>query len=95
MVEPEVEQKEESDPQRHEGARHSRPSGIRKLFGRMGLPSGKREKIFTLILLAIALVWAVVWVTNRDYPFWPGLAGVITIPLLLSALMIDNLIHEE
>lgn len=92
MTEPEVEQKEESDP-RPEDAKRLKPSGVKKFFG-INPPSGKREKIFTMILLSIALVWVVVWATNRGYPFWPGLAGLLTIPLLLLALMVDNIYKE-
>lgn len=58
------------------------------------MPSGKRERLFTKIIIAIILIWAIVWMTNRGYPFWPGLAGVLTIPLLLAALMIDNAYKE-
>lgn len=89
MTEPEVEQKEEESSDQ----RPSYSAGTKKLFG-MILPSGKREGTFAKIILAIALVWLVVWATNRGYPFWPGLAGVLTIPLLLLAMMVDNVYKE-
>lgn len=57
--------------------------------------AGKRTPIFKKLVIAIALVWLIVWATNRGYPFWPGLAGVLTIPLLLAALVVDNLYKEE
>lgn len=66
---------------------------MRKLRG-IVMPSGKRESIFAKIILAIALIWAFAWATNRGYPFWPGLAGVLTLPLLLLALVVDNLYKE-
>lgn len=91
------EQIEESGPQPNQPeveAKHSRlPHAIKRVLGGI-MPSGKRERIFTKILLAIILIWVVVWATNRGYPFWPGLAGVLTIPLLLAALMIDNTYKE-
>lgn len=93
MTEPEIEQTEESDPTGPEEAKHSKPSGIKKLFGAV-LPSGKREGLFAKIILAIALVWAAVWATNGGYPFWPGLAGILTLPLLLLAMMADNIYKE-
>ncbi len=75
-------------------AKHShRSHAIKRVLGGI-MPSGKRESIFTKILLAIILIWVVVWATNRGYPFWPGLAGVLTIPLLLVALVVDNLSKE-
>lgn len=74
---------------KHSGAHHA----VKKVLGGI-MPSGKRERIFTKIIIAIILIWAIVWMTNRGYPFWPGLAGVLTIPLLLAALMIDNAYKE-
>jgi len=77
------------------GVKHSssRVHAVKKVLGGI-MPSGKRERLFTMIILAIILIWAIVWMTNRGYPFWPGLAGVLTIPLLLAALMIDNAYKE-
>lgn len=96
MVEPttvEAEQNQEDTGPQPEEAEHPKPSDVKKAFG-INLPSGKRERTFAKILLAIALIWVVVWATNRGYPFWPGVAGILTIPLLLAALVVDNLSKE-
>lgn len=59
-----------------------------------GRGAGKRESIFKKLILAIVLIWLVAWATNRGYPFWPGIAGVLTIPLLLAAMVVDNIYKE-
>ncbi len=94
------EQVGESEPNQQQpetaGVKHSsgRVHAVKKVLGGI-MPSGKKERIFTMIILAIILIWAVAWTTSNGYPFWPGLAGVLTIPLLLAALMIDNAYKEE
>lgn len=86
----------EPDQQQPEpvGVKHSwAHNAVKTVLGGI-MPSGKKERIFTMIILAIILIWAVAWTTSNGYPFWPGLAGVLTIPLLLAALMIDTAYKE-
>ena len=51
--------------------------------------SSIKELILAGIILAIVLVWIVTYVFYSDYMFWSGIAGVITIPFVLAAMMID------
>lgn len=41
------------------------------------------------IILAVLGVWIVTYFMYADYMFWSGIAGVITVPLLLVAMMVD------
>lgn len=49
-----------------------------------------KDRVYRAIIILIAIVWAGTWLLNRDYVFWPGIAGILTIPLLLIALAADS-----
>ena len=49
----------------------------------------KEIMILAGIILAVLGVWIVTYFMYADYMFWSGIAGVITVPLLLVAMMVD------
>ncbi len=54
----------------------------------------KREKAFKIILVLIILLWLFSYFYMEGFYFWSGFAGALTIPLLLAALAVDNLLKD-
>jgi len=51
--------------------------------------SAKKELALVGIMLAIFIVWIVTYIFYSKYMFWSGIAGVITIPFVIAAMLID------
>lgn len=79
------------EPEEDAGGAQERQDAVETPAGRN---AGKRKSIFKKLIMAIVLIWLVAWATNKGYPFWPGIAGVLTIPILLVALVVDNIYKE-
>ena len=48
-----------------------------------------KDNIQKTIILAIVFIWTFKFLTERNYTFWAGEAGIKTIPFLVASVLID------